>query len=528
MTVQESLAAQGAQKVFVLTVKAINLATQLEETFFFSNTGFRTRPNDTPANQFYRPRLRKPLVFERTIFAPARLGGRQQTDSGFIEINNADGELDFLQNYDFGGRAITQLVGDENSLLLSEFQLLLEGQVQVAEFTRTSLRLRVKGNSFNFDVPFQEVTYLGDNVGSTGIEGTALDIKGRPKVKSYGEFKNRRLVLLNEATLIYAFNTGESEAVDKISDNGIELDKDTSVGTSGDFATLNGLKNATIAPGEYITSLVLGLVRLESAPAGEVTIDGKGDKAGGVYVNTVADIIERVATDQAGFTDFDTAAFTALNSAKPDIVGLYITDPTEVNKIFNELITAVGGFWHTKRDKTLTVGVFEIPSGVPVDTFTDNRIKAIAKITPPDKNKDIPIFKCIVKYQEIFTQQRDGLAGAVTEAERAFLENKFRNTEAVDLAVKAIFLKADELIIETPLQFAVDAQALADETLLILKEKITTIQVRVTSKAFALDINEVVRILHPRFGLSLGLDFRIIRLQENVATNTVIMDLWRN
>src|SRR5690606_24456603 len=93
-----------------------------------------------------------------------------------------------------------------------------------------------------------------------------------------------------------------------------------------DYETVALMNAASLSAGEYATCLAAGWVRVGVAnedERGTLTCDFAGDKTGGTFVETTADIVRRMlgATMIADPEGLVVASFDALNTAQPAPVG---------------------------------------------------------------------------------------------------------------------------------------------------------------------------------------------------------------
>ena len=140
-----------------------------------------------------------------------------------------------------------------------------------------------------------------------GVEGVEDDLKGKPKPRCYGECLNVSPPWVNTSKLIFQVHDGLIEDIVTVYDKGVALTKGDPIGS------LATLLTTTPTAGEwdyYLGSASDGAYfRLGSSPAGLITADVKGDKFGGTYRTTVADMIKTIAERDGGLTQFDEGAF---------------------------------------------------------------------------------------------------------------------------------------------------------------------------------------------------------------------------
>ena len=198
-------------------------------TLYYATKGFTSTPSDTPANTFFDPRIVMPASIRRTMFAPGRTFGASQVGFGDLVLANEDGDLDFLEDYAFDGRSITQYRGDEGSAFPGGYTKVLVATMEQAVPDLRSYRIKIRDRQDEVDIPFQPTKYAGNNALPAGLEGVAGDLKGKPKPICYGVVKNISPPLVNTSKLIYQVNDGVVASVDEVYDSGIKITRSPSL-----------------------------------------------------------------------------------------------------------------------------------------------------------------------------------------------------------------------------------------------------------------------------------------------------------
>jgi hypothetical protein len=325
----------------------------------------------------YSSVIKDPGDFQSNMFGDGKTFGKTSGEGssakGTVTLVNADGALDYLKDWGLDGRQIDIYKGN-SSKTFSQFVLWFSGTMDSVEFfyadrSASTVQISLRDKWTRLNRPIQTNRYLGTNSGATGLEGLPNDIKNNPKPLAYGEIFNFRAIPVNTSTRTYQLHDGIINSVVNVYDSGVELVKDTSIGTAGDFANSTLLLAASIASSKYATCLAEGYIRLSSDPAGEVTVNFTGDKTGGTYVSSVSDIVNRIAL-RMGFSasELETSAFTALNTANNTAVGIAISDERNASDVVSEVLNSIGAFGTQKRSGLLTVGRLEIEQRVALVT----------------------------------------------------------------------------------------------------------------------------------------------------------------
>lgn len=495
-----------AGRRYLVVAEPFDPAAGATRTLRFSDHGFVTRPGDDPPNAWYEPRLVTALNFERQLFSGGRLQGRSVPGFGALTLNNADGALDDLAALAWDGRRVRVWLGGDG-FALGEFGAVFDGTADQVAFDDLLLTVRLRDLQARFEAEVARSTYAGTG-GFEGRQGLA----GRPRPLCFGRVLRVPAVLVDPAALLYQVHDGPVADVDAVYDRGLPLTK------------VAGLP----AAGQFRSDPAAGCFILGASPAGTVTADVRGDAAagpGGGYVETAAALVRRIATARAGFADpgdLDTGAFAALDAAAPAPVGLFVADETPLVDLLDALVDAVGGHYGFDRGGRLTVGRIEAPAPVAAAGFDAVQILEIERVAVAR-----PVWRQKLGYGRYWRPlDPDAVAGAVDDGTRADLAEGFRYATAQDPAVRTRHLLAEEVVQDTALADAADAQAEAARRLALFGADRDAFRVRLKTQPFALDLGRTVRIRYPRYGLAAGRDLLVVGMVEDAAVNEVTLDLW--
>ena len=472
---------------------------------YYSDHGFVTEPGDSPANQYYEPRVVSALNFERHLFQRGLIGGRSIPNFGEIVLANADGGLDEFLAFGWDDRPVRVFLGAEG-FAYSDFGLVFDGTAEQIEVTDDVLTVRLRDWQHKLDKPVQGTLYAG-----TGGDEGGTDLTGVRKPLAFGRVLNVRPVMVDPGAGRYQVHDGAIDDVDALYVGGITNTK--VVGAP--------------AANQYAVDVATGFVTVGGAPLTEqVTCDVKGAKPGGTYLTTVADIVEEIATSQGGLGagDLDSASFTALNTANSAVVGVYVEGTTNraVLEVLDELIASIGGYYGFDRSGKFEVGRLEAPGGTPAATFSEVEILEIDR-----QATALPVHRIRLGYQPNWTVQVEfQLQGGATAGRRAFTARDFRHVTALDGSVLTKHPLAGDLEVKTLLDGSADAGTEASRLLDLYKADRDLFRVRVKTQPFALELANTVRLSYPRYGLDAGKDFRVVGLVEDAAINEIELTLW--
>lgn len=485
-----------AKKKYLVILKPYNLATSSEITLYYSGEGFITEPTDTPANTLFEPRLVEPISFSRSMFSSGKIGGFSVPGFGELILTNADGGLDAFSGYAWDGRSVEVKVGEDGAAYQYYFTI-FTGQARTVEFDDLFIRVILRDDQNDFDIDYPDTLYAGTG----GNEGTA-ELSGQAKPHCYGQVHNIEPVLVDAANNVYQVHDGPIEAIDAVYESGV-----------------------AVGAGQITKDLANGRFTLSNNVNGIITADVRGSKPGGTYLSTVADIIEHLVEDHAGFTypdDFDTASFTALNTANSAVVGVYDRDTTDLFNILDRLINSIGGFYGFDRDGKFQVGRVELPTGTAAFEFDSTNIIEITRLASA-----VPNHQVRVNYNKNFrVMSETDFSSSIADAKRDSLLREWSVATASDANVLTPYPNSSALIVNT---FLVDPTAAATEAsrlLTIYKTQRDFYKILVKTQPYTLKLNDVVKITFNRYNLASGKLFRVISIVEDAANNEVELELW--
>lgn len=478
---------------------------------YLSDEGFTTTPNATLANIHFKALVDNPYQYDLSILSGDDFGAGASS-YGSITILNGDGEMDNLTTYYWGARRALIKAGTKD-LPYDLFTTVFDGSVNGIEVDDERTTLTIRDNRIKVD-QYLSVPVYG---GTGGLEG-GTNIQGLVKPLCYGEVRNIEPVLVDATNLIYQVHDGSILSIDAVRDSGLALIND------GDFANIN---TPTIPAGHYATQNSAGLIRLGSSPAGRVTMDVKGDNTGS-YVSKTGAICQRIVKTRLGGnslqdSEIDGGSFNVFDDVITGDVGIYVTEKATASSILDTLINSVLGFWAFNRTGYLTCGLIQPPDQVVMEIGEDGvdepDIQIISEITPA--------FRITVGYEPLgVAQGADELAGAVSNTDRAYFNQEYRNVLTEDTTVYAQNPTAIEKTFETRLVNKADAQVLADRLKTIYSTGRRIYKVTLLYGLYKLFINDTVNLTNPRHGLSSGKKLRVVNLSEDAQTNKTTVELW--
>lgn len=500
---------------------AIDAAGTLK-TFYFSDIGMVTGPADTPANTAFIDKIKDSGRIGVNVFSDGRTGGGTKLETGEIVLHNNDGEFDAWTDYSFDGRIVVIRMGAPGAAYPAGFTTVFAGVAESVSTDFDSISIRVKDKQALFSTQLLTTAYAGNNVLPNGAEGTASDIKGKMKPRVYGKVFNIQPPCVNTSKLTYQPSDIALQSVDAVYDRGVAL-------TAGaDYADLAALHAATPAASSFITCKALGLVRLASNPAGQITMDvTQGATAG---ARTAAQLIKLVVL-AAGLTagEVSSADVTAMDTANSAVVGVFIQDTATTQSVLDQLSSSVGGWYGFDNTGTLRMGVLTAPSGTENFTVNEYDIYKSGMQRRAPKDNGIPIWQVLLNHTKIWTTQPSDLAGSVANDRRAYLSAQYRSTEAKDTNVKTQWKLAASMSVDTLLTVATDANTESTRLFNMYKVPRSLYDIPLDINTYGLynaKLMDLVKVYHSRFGMASGKLFRLIGYRIELSKNRVILVVW--
>jgi hypothetical protein len=477
-----------------------------------TGSGYASLPGDALPNQPFRG-VMKSFSFRRSIMQGDI--GQFTTGSGQLVIGNADAEYDFLPlSYAIDGRPITVKVGRRDASYDEAFTL---ARVTAKGWLvgTDNITIDLVDFSYKLEVPLQPNVFAGTG----GIDGGA-DLAGKRRPLCFGSPLNVSAVSLVPSLLIYQVHDGSLLGIDNVYDQGLAMT------AAGDVATYALLAAASVTSGQFKTCKALGLFKLGTAPAGQVTADVRGENAAG-YIETTADIVRWALVNRTVLqdpADLDVASFAAVNTAQPAPIDYFVgpDDNLTVAAFIQNLMGGIGGWGGHKIDGTFEVRIFQAPAGNSLASFNRGHMLGgdIKREPLPDAYSP-PAYRWRVPYARNWTVQTSDIAGGVTATRRAFIAEQTRLAEASSVTIQTDHPFAqDRDPVQAWFRNQVDAAAEAVRLIDLFKTTRAIYRMTLPRRALRRDIGDEITVTHPRFDLSQGRG--MIALET--AVNVVVAD----
>ncbi len=287
-------------------VEAVARVGGVETTRYMSNRGYVTTGSDTPANRVYEPYIVGGGVITETLALDGNSSGMVFGD---IELDNSEGNLDSWLADVWVGRVARMYVGDVR-WARADFRLVFDGIIaDIDSRDRDVLNIKLRDKLQRLNTNVTETTLGGSSTNANSLLPIVL-----------GEVHNITPLLTNKATLEYQYHNGVAERVIEVRDNGVVISPTVTLST--------------------------GKMTLAANPAGQITASVQGGKLSGAYVNTVAKLVELLATtygtDPFSGGDLDASNLSTFDAANTQPVGVYLTNRENVLALCQGLASSVG------------------------------------------------------------------------------------------------------------------------------------------------------------------------------------------
>lgn len=480
-----------------------------ERVIRLSDHYFITEPNENPANEYFAPLVDNALQYDASLISGNTVGVNSPT-FGALEIANGNGDLDYFAHLSWSGRRIVVKAGLPG-FRYADYAVVFDGLCNNIEMDDAIITLTISDKGLQFDKEIIGTSYAGTG----GLEGST-DLAGRLKPLAYGKCFNVEPVLVDALNLIYQVHNGQTQAVNAVFDAGVALTFD---------ADYPSIAAATPIAGKYATCLATGHIKLGSTPAGRITLNLEGDKAGG-YVSKVGDVCLRIVQtlyeeESLSLDDIDTAAWSALNSALSGDVGIYITERRTLRQLLDELLNPLAAYWQFSRFGLFSAAYIET-NRTPTITIDDDMIgTAGAQIS----NVMAPAWRISVAYAPVWTvQAEDELAGGAPAAHRSFVGAEYRFTTSENRSLRTQNIKPLERTFYTNLADKSDADALLERLVRIYAVERKLYQLTVYDMAFRIGNGDIVRFKYPRF--SIDAEMIVVSTSYDAETAATTLELW--
>ena len=462
-----------------ILVEVVARVVSTETTFYLSTKGYVTGSADTPANTTYLPYIAGGVNVTEEI----TLDGSATMSYGDIELYNVDGSLDGWLDYIWANRSVKIYYGAMGAAR-STFTILFDGIVSdIGSNSRDRLNIKIVDKLQRLNCPVSD-TKLG---GSTANADTVLPLV-------FGEVCNITPLLTNPATLEYQVHNGIIESIIEVRDNGVPITT-------------------------YTASLSTGKFTLTAAPAGVITCSVQGDKPAGTYYDSVAQLVQRLATGYGkastrftSGTDTDTTALSAFDAANTQSIGTYLSGRENVITVMQDMAASIGAMVTiTRAGKLSLLKIAFPPSGTPTVLTATDMVESSLHIV-----SRVPVKSSVkVGYCKNWTVQTN-LQTGIPESNKNLLGMDYQTVTSSNSTVATNYkLDAEPIQKDTLLINSTEASAYATSELGIYSTARTIYGFDGLDTCLSLVLGQAVTLTHARFGLSGGKTGTVTKLSPD-------------
>jgi hypothetical protein len=485
------------------------------------------------------PYLLQPLALDEWMFGSRQTRGIREPSGGSVIADNSTGAFDALTGVAFDGNQFAVLVAKflNDEYVVGSYATYMRLVADNAEVTESRFTLLVRDMTFSLKKPALTSTYAGTNVLPAGVEGTPNDIKGTKKPKVYGIVPNMAPPCVNTSRLIYQVDVSGLRTGWAL----VARDQYVALTAGANYVSQVDMETTAPAAGQYRVWPAGGMFRLGSSPTGVVTADVTNPVA---YIipdvapspttgNEIHALLSKIASDGGlpGALFMDATAYNAL--AIP-VGGILITDDMTYLDACNQLAASINCSWWLDGFTVNMVPLKDVSVASPTFTLDKSlgHVLALKRVPTGDADRGKPIWRVTVQYGKVHRVMSESeVAGAVTQANRAYVKREYREVYAENATVLTQWPKAPELVVQSLMTTAADAQAEADRLLDRYEVNRDCFEAEVPMHLLfdpsgSLALATVVTLKHPRFGLSAGAPFQIIGRSIDLQRKTAVLTLW--
>jgi hypothetical protein len=441
------------------------------------------RGYSTEAGVPYLPVIRGGISFDETL----PLDGQPSLSTGSIEIDNASGERDSWLVDVWRNRGIEVFIGDVK-WPRSDFRRIFAGTVNdIGARDGSVLNLALRDKLQRLNTPLSDA--------KLGGEGVNKDVL---LPHTFGETFNVAPLLVDEAHHEYQVHNGPIEGVIEVRDNGVPV-----------------LFTATSATGKF---------RLAKSPAGQITASVQGSSSAGGYTNTVAGIVQRIATqygtveDRFTLADIDLVNFAAFDAAHPHPVGIWIPDRANVLAVCQQLAASVGAQLAMSRAGQLRLLKIDLPAPGPARCIT--RDDMIDKTFKPGLRTEVRA-GARLGYARNWTVQQS-LETGIPAAHRELYEKEYLEAVANDSDVATLYrLHGEPERVDTLLLETADAEAEAARRLSLWRVPRTLCPFQGWASLVTIELGQALTIIVDRYGMDDGVTGMVVGVKTDWSKRQV-------
>lgn len=566
------IANPNAEKCLICHLQPFDPVAAAAVDLYYSTHGFTSAPGDSPANTSYPAVLLNDFEFSRTMFDGVKLSGQSIPGVGTLTLLD-DGRLRPLLNYSWAGQPVSVWLGGPD-FALSDYGDVFHGTADGVESVDGKIIVRLRDLRYRLEREIQTNKF----VGSGGAEG-GTDVAGRRKPLVLGLCREVPLLYIGKNGGKHTFLVeGPIVGILRVRDKGLEYTFVSGTPGPGQF-TYDCATGLVTLGGSYvgpITADVIGY-RYQSTTSTTSWAVGTGSKAftvasvaglavgmqmraartsalhatGGdgkitniaglvVTVNvtstfgsgthtdwtlspwgTVAGITKYIGT-RCGITSFDSASFTTMDAALPATAGHFVPDGGTALSHLDTFLTGASCHQGFTRVGAWQIGRLAAPATPDSEFFA----RDIILNTLRGRATSDPCSEVTVRYAKVWSGARNSaeLLGAVSDADRAFLTQEWRQVVDSNSSILTAFPEAQPITVDSPFDEAADATTEAARLKAIWGVQRRAYTAVLKTKPLTLDIGGTSTLTHSE--IDAPADFVRTAVKESLARYEVTCEFW--
>ncbi|MGI2325899.1 MULTISPECIES: hypothetical protein [unclassified Methylococcus] len=476
------------------------------------------RGYDSGTGIFYRPAIIQPAKYSRDA-SLMQFGGRASSSYGEALIANGDGWFDYLNGACFEGREMRMYtLGDGQPYQART--LVMRAIIDAVEWRMDQISIRLTDNGKLLDRPLQPAKYGGTNVLPNGIDGTADDIKGQSKPRIYGRVSLMGAVEVNTSKLVFQVNDRPVAQIINVFDKGAYLARSGST-----YASQSAMESTAPAAGAFKACPSIGCFRTGSTPFGVLSVCVAESFVPSDI--SAAGVIRRILDDMAiPPSSYSLQDFADLDGKNCGPVGVVVQDGETAWSVIERVAASVGAWVGFDALNVFRVARLDAPTGAYSAVIDDTVIDSIARPLPAVA----PAWKMTLEGDTNYAvQDRNSLAGIVSDARAAWLGAASRSASASDASVKTIRLNAQDYTASSVQVSLSQLQAEVNRRLNLLKNRLDTVAVTVRDSPASwlgrADIGTEVLLKTRWYGYDAGRPMIITGLRTDFLRNQLDLTL---
>lgn len=545
--------------VYALEITAV--VEGVEQTHYFSTAPFATGPADQPAHQPFAPLIRNAGTFARSLFSGKRMTGYVAPSYGSAELANptdADGvgRLDDWASYGVSGARVVLRMGEIGAAYPEDWTMVYIARAQKVSVQTDGMTISLRDLSQMLDKPVVSDVFTG----SGGLEGSGAGL-GRKKQFVSSDPGFIPPILIDAARQIYFVQSSGAWGLDLVDthpetplfgvwDNGIPLTRSwPNYASSADLlATAPAAGNVryyfagTVASG-YASGPVF--IRLGSPPDGDIRVFTLGAPG--------PDEWERIGQTFGSYSLGVMAIRAGVPASQVDLGGvgmgaqLIESDQTYLQAMSSACMVSAGYFGFG-RDETFRSGYLRDPEddgpnyglslpSLPAQpaqpttslfTFTPANSRGLR--SDPPAGADAPTWCVTISTGRAWPSRIAGGASATLKGwlTREPYYDSFKGYSDSTLIAHPQAERAEVVAPSRDLQNSFSRQLAAARYLYLYggTPRTYTFTAPLTAENLALDLQDVVTLQTPRFGLSAGVKFRIVGIVIDAQARQLNFTVW--